>query len=243
MLLDIHFNPISQICLFLSVFAISNSDLNLDTEAECELVCNIDRAKYDMLIVNLKNTCIFNNSYWVTIHWNRLFNTILMSANSIGFWEACIPYWAKELTLPSVGLYVSDSARYAQGCSDTYESIQWIFIVFPNKIKFLCVNLHVESTSLYRKAHSTMLVSANVKVNTSIVQKSWISVYTTVVFVSVYLYSWYADIVGLPGAVFIKLLRKVSNLNEKLKCRFLFFYQHYFNETLHAYEKRKHRIS
>jgi len=39
------------------------------------------------------------------------------------------------------------------------------------------------------------------------------------------------------GAIFIKLLKKNSDLSEKFKSRFLYFYLYYFNETFHAYEK------
>ena len=39
------------------------------------------------------------------------------------------------------------------------------------------------------------------------------------------------------GAVFIKLLRKISYLSENFKFIFLYFYLYNFNETLHAYEK------
>jgi len=38
-----------------------------------------------------------------------------------------------------------------------------------------------------------------------------------------------------PGAVFIKLLRKVSNLGHDFKCRFPICFQLYLNEIVHAY--------
>jgi len=38
------------------------------------------------------------------------------------------------------------------------------------------------------------------------------------------------------GVVFVKLLRESSNLSENFKCRFLYVYPQYFNETLHAYK-------
>jgi len=40
----------------------------------------------------------------------------------------------------------------------------------------------------------------------------------------------------------VKLLRKISNLIELFKCRFLYFYPNYFNETFHAYEKQRWKL-
>jgi len=40
-----------------------------------------------------------------------------------------------------------------------------------------------------------------------------------------------------PGAVFIKILSKISNLSENFTCIFKNHFQLYFNKTLHAYEK------
>jgi len=41
------------------------------------------------------------------------------------------------------------------------------------------------------------------------------------------------------GAVFIKQLKEISYLSENFKCIFLIYFQIYFNESFHAYEKQR----
>jgi len=42
---------------------------------------------------------------------------------------------------------------------------------------------------------------------------------------------------AVPGAVFIKLLRRISKISEDFKCIFPIIYFLLFNETFYAYEK------
>ena len=96
-----------------------------------------------------------------------------------------------------------------------------------SNIIYVCVACNVFQRELkFRKVHHCFL--KYLMWHSINCGNSWVTCVPTLT--SGFLFSW-------SGAVFIKLLRKISNLSENFKCRFLYLYPHYFNETLHACEK------